>query len=100
MIEQILELHREYQQRFHTDPVFHARARLAHNVLAELQNVDKLDPQIDGGYAGYILAAALDKFEPARMNEPPIIPGCTRFYPEGGGYLDIPTHLLPSFRKG
>jgi hypothetical protein len=32
--------------------------------------------------------------------EPPVAEGYTRHYPEGGGFLDIPTHLNKAFLTG
>lgn len=37
---------------------------------------------------------------PTFRAEPPVTEGCTRHYPEGGGYLDIPNHLNEAFLKG
>jgi hypothetical protein len=62
--EDILKLQRDYIRRSMTDPVFHARVRLISNVLIELQKMGRLDPDEDNGYAGYIVAAALEEHLP------------------------------------
>lgn len=62
--EDILKLQRDYERRAHTDPMFRARMTLASNVLAELQKMGRLDPDGDGGYAGYIVVAALEEHLP------------------------------------
>lgn len=36
----------------------------------------------------------------ASLSEVRVPPGHTRFYPEAGGILDIPDHLVDTFRKG
>lgn len=59
--EEIFDLEREYERRLHTDPIFRARVTIVRNVLAELEAMGRLEPSEDGGYAGYIVMAGLDK---------------------------------------
>lgn len=42
----------------------------------------------------------LAQWDAADIPEPPVTEGCTRHYPEGGGYLDIPNHLTKTFLTG
>jgi hypothetical protein len=55
---EIDQLQKEYIGKFHTDPVFHAKAKLAANFLDQLESVHQLG---DSEHAGFLLAAVLDK---------------------------------------
>jgi hypothetical protein len=62
--EEVLKLQREFEGQLHTDPIFRARTTLVRNVLEELGRMGRLEPGRDGGYAGYIVVAALEKALP------------------------------------
>lgn len=68
--EEVLKLQREFEGDLHCNPTFKARARLAANVLEELEKMGRLQPREDSGYAGYIVVAALEKaLPPAPQSE-------------------------------
>ena len=55
---EILELQKEYIGKYHNDPVFHAKARLAANFLDQLESVHQIG---DSQHAGFLLVALLEK---------------------------------------
>ena len=66
-MEQIMDLHRDYEVRLRADPEFHAQAKLAAQVLDDLAMMGSLtDPNPNSGgahgYAGYIVTAALHRY--------------------------------------
>jgi hypothetical protein len=55
---EIDQLQKEYIGKFHTDPVFHAKAKMAANFLDQLESVHQLG---DSEHAGFLLVALLEK---------------------------------------
>lgn len=63
-MEDLNMLRREYEEKLLTDPLFSARAKLARNVLRELEELKMLEPSCDRGFAAFLVVAALEKALP------------------------------------
>lgn len=68
LLHQIEQLQKDYIGRYHTDPVFHTKARYAGNFLEHLDFVNQLG---DTQRAGFLLMALLTRLEPQTAPDAP-----------------------------